>query len=137
MCSSTEIAYDDFIRTTEHRHMNAVSHLWRTLEERGHIYMGKHEGWYSPSDETFVPLAQTKVGIPLFPFPSAPFTSNRPLLSVLYNRPQLTNLKHIVFLLLSTTGSLPERTPPSRRARGRQLGDGSHFGRVRTSARVG
>lgn len=47
-----------FIRTTEQRHKDAVCHLWKKLEKGGHIYKGFHEGWYSVSDETFVPESQ-------------------------------------------------------------------------------
>ncbi|MDH3241779.1 MAG: methionine--tRNA ligase [Alphaproteobacteria bacterium] len=44
---------DDFIRTTEPRHIEAVQHLWRVLLERGEIYLGTYAGWYSVRDEAF------------------------------------------------------------------------------------
>ena len=44
---------DDFIRTTEERHKKACQALWQKLEQNGHIYKGKYEGWYSVRDETF------------------------------------------------------------------------------------
>uniref|UniRef100_A0A0G4HK54 methionine--tRNA ligase n=1 Tax=Chromera velia CCMP2878 TaxID=1169474 RepID=A0A0G4HK54_9ALVE len=44
---------DDFIRTTEERHKKAVNAMWRRLEERGQIYLGTYEGWYSVRDETY------------------------------------------------------------------------------------
>ena len=44
---------DDFIRTTEARHKAACQEIWRILQERGHISLGKYEGWYSVRDETF------------------------------------------------------------------------------------
>mmetsp|Transcript_35304 Transcript_35304/g.94575 ORF Transcript_35304/g.94575 Transcript_35304/m.94575 type:complete len:528 (-) Transcript_35304:23-1606(-) len=44
---------DDFIRTTEQRHKDAVVELWRMLEEKGHIYLGAYEGWYSVRDEAY------------------------------------------------------------------------------------
>ncbi|KAI8982782.1 tRNA synthetases class I (M)-domain-containing protein [Trametes punicea] len=47
-----------FTRTTEEQHCDAVSHLWRELDARGLIYRGRHEGWYSVSDETFYPASQ-------------------------------------------------------------------------------
>ncbi|RMF11897.1 MAG: methionine--tRNA ligase, partial [Alphaproteobacteria bacterium] len=37
---------DDFIRTTEDRHIRAVQALWQRLEERGQIYEGSYAGWY-------------------------------------------------------------------------------------------
>ena len=44
---------DDFIRTTEDRHKQAVVELWKKLEERGQIYLGSYTGWYSVRDECF------------------------------------------------------------------------------------
>lgn len=47
------IVYDDFIRTTEPRHIKAVQEVFRILKEKGHIYTGTYEGWYDVSSETF------------------------------------------------------------------------------------
>ena len=44
---------DDFIRTTEERHVRSVQQLWRELKARGEIYLGKYAGWYSVRDEAF------------------------------------------------------------------------------------
>ncbi|MEW5729281.1 MAG: methionine--tRNA ligase, partial [Pseudomonadota bacterium] len=44
---------DDFIRTTEDRHIRAVQHLWTKLVEAGDIYLGHYVGWYSVRDEAF------------------------------------------------------------------------------------
>jgi len=44
---------DDFIRTTEPRHVKAVQELWRRLKANGHIYLGSYAGWYSVRDEAF------------------------------------------------------------------------------------
>jgi methionyl-tRNA synthetase len=44
---------DDFIRTTEPRHIAATQALWKRLEERGQIYLGGYQGWYSVRDEAF------------------------------------------------------------------------------------
>jgi len=44
---------DDFIRTTEERHVKSVQHLWKTLVERNEIYLGAYSGWYSVRDEAF------------------------------------------------------------------------------------
>lgn len=41
-----EISYDDFIRTTEPRHKEAVQKIFTTLYEKGDIYLGEYEGWY-------------------------------------------------------------------------------------------
>ncbi|MBC7952606.1 MAG: methionine--tRNA ligase [Rhodospirillaceae bacterium] len=44
---------DDFIRTTEPRHIAATQALWNKLIEAGDIYLGHYEGWYSVRDEAF------------------------------------------------------------------------------------
>lgn len=51
---SLNIAYDDFIRTTEERHAKAVQRVFEILKERGYIYLDTYEGWYDVSAETFV-----------------------------------------------------------------------------------
>lgn len=48
-----DISNDDFIRTTQKRHINAAQYLWKLLEERGQIYLGKYAGWYALRDEAF------------------------------------------------------------------------------------
>jgi methionyl-tRNA synthetase len=53
------VAYDRFIRTTDERHYDAVETVWNGLKAGGYIYSGKHEGWYSVSDETFFPESST------------------------------------------------------------------------------
>jgi methionyl-tRNA synthetase len=47
------VQYDDFIRTTELRHVEKVQRVFVQLRERGDIYLGKYEGWYCVNDETF------------------------------------------------------------------------------------
>ncbi len=44
---------DLFIRTTEARHRIASQALWLRLAERGEIYLGVYEGWYSVRDEAY------------------------------------------------------------------------------------
>ncbi len=44
---------DDFVRTTEPRHIKAVQALWRELIKRDEIYLGSYAGWYSVRDEAF------------------------------------------------------------------------------------
>src|ERR1043166_4096375 len=47
------IAYDDFIRTTEARHVRVCQEFFTRLRERGYVYPDQYEGWYCVSDETF------------------------------------------------------------------------------------
>jgi len=48
-----DISNDDYIRTTEERHIRGVQALWQELERRGEIYLGKFAGWYCVRDEAF------------------------------------------------------------------------------------
>jgi len=47
------ISNDDFIRTTEERHTSVVQEILQELYDRGEIYRGEYEGWYSVSEERF------------------------------------------------------------------------------------
>ncbi|MEQ9488425.1 MAG: methionine--tRNA ligase [Alphaproteobacteria bacterium] len=53
MISLLNISNDDFIRTTEQRHVDSVQAIWQRLQEKGDIYLGKYAGWYSVRDEAF------------------------------------------------------------------------------------
>ncbi|KAI5100700.1 methionine--tRNA ligase, mitochondrial [Silurus meridionalis] len=59
---SCNIAYTDFIRTTEDRHRHAVEHFWTKLFDKGFIYEGIYEGWYSTPDESFLTPNQVTNG---------------------------------------------------------------------------
>ncbi len=48
-----EVSNDDFIRTTEARHQRSVEEMISRLQESGDLYVGRHEGWYCVSCETF------------------------------------------------------------------------------------
>ena len=49
-----KITYDDFIRTTEPRHIRGVQALFTRLQERGYIYKGSYSGQYCVFDELYV-----------------------------------------------------------------------------------
>jgi methionyl-tRNA synthetase len=44
---------DDFIRTTEDRHIRSAQAIWTALADNGHIYLGSYAGWYAVRDEAF------------------------------------------------------------------------------------
>jgi methionyl-tRNA synthetase len=52
------ISNDDFIRTTEPRHIKASQAIWQRVKDRGYLYKAPYEGWYCTVDELFVPEAQ-------------------------------------------------------------------------------
>jgi methionyl-tRNA synthetase len=48
-----DIAYDDFIRTTEQRHTERVREFWQKLYDKGDVYKGEYEGLYCVGCEEF------------------------------------------------------------------------------------
>ncbi|MFZ3591015.1 methionine--tRNA ligase [Bacillus sp. DJP31] len=48
-----EITHDDFIRTTEDRHVQVVEKIFARLVEQGDIYIDEYEGWYCTPCESF------------------------------------------------------------------------------------
>jgi methionyl-tRNA synthetase len=48
-----EVSYDDFIRTTQPRHRQAVQELVRRIAAAGDVYEGFYEGWYCVGCEAF------------------------------------------------------------------------------------
>ncbi|EEC11391.1 MULTISPECIES: methionine--tRNA ligase [spotted fever group] len=53
LMTAMHISNDDFIRTTENRHKEAVAVFWQKLLDNGTIYEGFYEGWYAVRDEAF------------------------------------------------------------------------------------
>jgi len=47
------VSNDYFVRTTDSQHKEAVQHLWKDLVDKGAIYLGNYEGWYSIRDECY------------------------------------------------------------------------------------
>lgn len=47
------ISNDDFIRTTDARHVKSAQALWQRMQERGHITLGSYAGWYAVRDEAY------------------------------------------------------------------------------------
>ena len=57
-----DVANDDFIRTTEERHIRVVQEALQWLHQRDLIYRGEYEGFYSPRVEKFFTEAELKDG---------------------------------------------------------------------------
>ena len=60
--AALDISNDDFIRTTEPRHVRAAQAIWRRVRDNGDLYKSTYEGWYCTVDELFVPEAQLLEG---------------------------------------------------------------------------
>lgn len=57
-----DIQYDDFIRTTDPKHMQTVQKIFRKLYEQGDIYKSSYEGQYCTQCEAYWTAAQLKEG---------------------------------------------------------------------------
>lgn len=53
LCALLDISNDDFIRTSEARHIEATGDLWKRLESQGDIYFDKYSGHYCVGCEAF------------------------------------------------------------------------------------
>lgn len=53
MVKTLNLSNDDFIRTTEPRHIQAAQDMWKRLEASGDIYLANYGGWYATRDEAF------------------------------------------------------------------------------------
>jgi methionyl-tRNA synthetase len=53
LAKAMNFSNDDFIRTTEPRHVRSCQALWRRLKANGQIYLGKYAGWYAVRDEAY------------------------------------------------------------------------------------
>ncbi len=56
------IEYDDFIRTTDERHVKIVQQIFRKFYEQGDIYKSEYEGMYCTPCESFWTPSQLKEG---------------------------------------------------------------------------
>jgi len=54
-----EISNDDFIRTTEDRHIKVVQSFFSSMYKKGDIYLGSYKGWYCTECEAFWTDIQT------------------------------------------------------------------------------
>ncbi len=57
-----DIEYDDFIRTTDERHVECVQKIFKQLYDQGDIYKSEYEGWYCTPCESFWTELQLKDG---------------------------------------------------------------------------
>src|SRR3954468_12726251 len=48
-----QISFDRFIRTTEPAHHRASQAIWQAMADKGDLYLGRYEGWYSVRDEAY------------------------------------------------------------------------------------
>lgn len=57
-----EIQNDDFIRTTQPRHIKAVQAALQKVCDAGDVYVDEYEGWYSVAEERFITETEKESG---------------------------------------------------------------------------
>ncbi|MDP8266296.1 MAG: methionine--tRNA ligase [Candidatus Aceula meridiana] len=57
-----EIQNDDFIRTTQDRHIKVVKAVLQKVYDSGDIYADEYEGWYSVAEERFITETEKESG---------------------------------------------------------------------------
>jgi len=54
LCEKLNVSNDDFIRTTEKRHVKVAQEIFQKVYDKGEIYQGKYEGYYCLGCESFI-----------------------------------------------------------------------------------
>jgi len=54
LCKKLNLSNDDFIRTTEKRHIDFAQEMFKKIDKNGDIYKGKYEGYYCAGCEAFI-----------------------------------------------------------------------------------
>ncbi len=62
LCQKADISYDDFIRTTDERHIKSCQEIWNKLVEKDLVYHGSYSGNYCLSCESFYTELQAPDG---------------------------------------------------------------------------
>ncbi|MHB2022808.1 MAG: methionine--tRNA ligase [Mycobacteriales bacterium] len=53
MLADLDVSNDDFIRTTDDRHIKRVQEFWARLHDSGQVYRGSYRGWYCVACEEY------------------------------------------------------------------------------------
>lgn len=53
MCSTLNISYDVFMRTSYEKHHEASVAIWKAMKANDDLYLDRYEGWYSVRDEAY------------------------------------------------------------------------------------
>lgn len=62
LAKDLNISNDDFIRTTQNRHIKAAQYIWQKIYDAGDIYLDSYAGWYSVRDEAYFGEDELKEG---------------------------------------------------------------------------
>jgi methionyl-tRNA synthetase len=62
MCDTLNVSYDRFMLTSQPDHYRASQAIWKAMEEKGDLYLGRYEGWYSVRDEAYYDVGEVVEG---------------------------------------------------------------------------
>ncbi len=62
LCSKLDISNDDFIKTTEERHVRVLQSIFKKMYDKGDIYKGFYEGLYCQGCEGFITARELEDG---------------------------------------------------------------------------
>ncbi|GMH83038.1 hypothetical protein TL16_g09463 [Triparma laevis f. inornata] len=68
------VSNDDYLRTTDERHIKTCQKLWNMAASKDDIYLGHYEGWYNIREETFITEADAEATNYKDPTTGAPLT---------------------------------------------------------------
>ena len=63
LCRALGISYDNFIRTSDKKHILFVERIWKHMEESGDIYKGEYEGDIARGVKRFLREAEMDNGV--------------------------------------------------------------------------
>ncbi|MFP4145047.1 MAG: methionine--tRNA ligase [Phycisphaeraceae bacterium] len=75
--SRLEMTHDDFIRTSQQRHVDRVKRYVSQLMDSGDVYLGEYEGWYDAGQEEYVPENKAKENDYKSPFGGKPLVRKK------------------------------------------------------------
>ncbi|MCB2047136.1 MAG: methionine--tRNA ligase [Novosphingobium sp.] len=70
MCDKLNISHDAFCRTTDARHHEASTAIWKAMAASDDLYLDRYEGWYSIRDEAYYgddEITENEEGVKLSP----------------------------------------------------------------------
>lgn len=62
MLETLNCSVDGFVRTTQEKHKQACQKFWQKMMDKGDIYLGRYEGWYSIRQEAYYEESDTLLG---------------------------------------------------------------------------
>ncbi|MEV4688937.1 methionine--tRNA ligase [Microbacterium sp. LWH3-1.2] len=111
LLETLDVANDDFIRTTQHRHEERVQQFVQAIYDRGYIYAGEYEALYCVGCEEFKPEAEIVDGTGAFEGLKVCAIHSKPL-ELLQEKNYFFKLSEFQDKLLELYSSVPDFVRP-------------------------